>query len=111
MAYQLQPGVRKAALLQLASLDFLDRAENLVFIGPTGVAGQRPLAAGTTAEPRSASTDLRSVARTIQPERLRRYNTPRTGPARKRSRAALRRGLSAARRSCGDGVGTDLLQP
>lgn len=26
-----------AALLQLASLDFLARAENLVFIGPTGI--------------------------------------------------------------------------
>lgn len=35
--WQLQPSVRKAALLQLASLDFLVRAENLVFIGPTGV--------------------------------------------------------------------------
>lgn len=35
--WELQPGVRKAVILQLASLDFLDRAENLVFIGPTGV--------------------------------------------------------------------------
>lgn len=34
--WELQPSVRKAALLQLATLDFLDRAENLVFIGPTG---------------------------------------------------------------------------
>jgi len=30
-----QPGVRKAALLQLASLEFVPRAENLVFIGET----------------------------------------------------------------------------
>lgn len=35
--WELQPGVRKAAVLQLASLDFLACAENLVFIGPTGV--------------------------------------------------------------------------
>ncbi|PCC74649.1 DNA replication protein DnaC [Nannocystis exedens] len=35
--WELQPGVRKAVIVQLASLDFLARAENLVFIGPTGV--------------------------------------------------------------------------
>jgi DNA replication protein DnaC len=40
-----QPGVRKAALLQLASLDFVPRAENLVFIGETGV-GKTGLASG-----------------------------------------------------------------
>jgi DNA replication protein DnaC len=32
-----QPGVRRAQLHQLASLDFIARAENLVFIGPPGV--------------------------------------------------------------------------
>jgi len=32
-----QPGVSKAAMMQLAQLDFIDRAANLVFIGPTGV--------------------------------------------------------------------------
>ena len=40
-----QPGVRKAAILQLGSLDFLPRAENLVFIGETGV-GKTGLASG-----------------------------------------------------------------
>jgi len=40
-----QPGARKAALLQLASLDFVPRAENLVFIGETGV-GKTGLASG-----------------------------------------------------------------
>ena len=35
--WERQPSVRKAAILQLASLDFIDRAENLVFIGPPGV--------------------------------------------------------------------------
>ncbi len=40
-----QPGVRKAALLQLGSLDFVPRAENLVFIGDTGV-GKTGLASG-----------------------------------------------------------------
>lgn len=40
-----QPGVRKAALLQLASLDFVPRAENLVLIGETGV-GKTGLASG-----------------------------------------------------------------
>ncbi len=40
-----QPGVRKAAILQLGSLDFISRAENLVFIGETGV-GKTGLASG-----------------------------------------------------------------
>jgi DNA replication protein DnaC len=40
-----QPGVRKAAILQLGSLDFVSRAENLVFIGETGV-GKTGLASG-----------------------------------------------------------------
>jgi DNA replication protein DnaC len=40
-----QPGVRKAAILQLGSLDFVPRAENLVFIGETGV-GKTGLASG-----------------------------------------------------------------
>ncbi len=33
-----QPGVRKAALQQLASLDFIPRAENIVLVGDTGSA-------------------------------------------------------------------------
>lgn len=32
-----QPGVGRAMVEQLAQLDFIDRAANLVFIGPTGV--------------------------------------------------------------------------
>ncbi len=32
-----QPKVSKAAIMQLAELDFIDRSANLVFIGPTGV--------------------------------------------------------------------------
>lgn len=32
-----QPGVSKATMMQLAELDFIGRAANLVFIGPTGV--------------------------------------------------------------------------
>lgn len=32
-----QPGVRPAVIRQLAELDWIGRAENLVFIGPTGV--------------------------------------------------------------------------
>jgi len=40
-----QPGVSKAAIMQLAELDFIDRAANLVFIGPTGV-GKTGLASG-----------------------------------------------------------------
>ena len=35
--WERQPGVSKAAMMQLAQLDFIDRAANLVFIGPTGV--------------------------------------------------------------------------
>ncbi|MCB9759553.1 MAG: IS21 family transposase [Alphaproteobacteria bacterium] len=35
--FDLQPGVRAPQLRQLAELDFISRAENLVFIGPTGV--------------------------------------------------------------------------
>jgi DNA replication protein DnaC len=34
--WHLQPGLAKAPLLQLAELDFVARAGNLVFIGPTG---------------------------------------------------------------------------
>jgi len=40
-----QPDVSKAAIMQLAELDFVDRAANLVFIGPTGV-GKTGLASG-----------------------------------------------------------------
>ena len=32
-----QPGVKRTMIEQLAKLDFIDRATNLVFIGPTGV--------------------------------------------------------------------------
>ncbi len=32
-----QPGVRKAAIEQLAELDFVNQAANVVFVGPTGV--------------------------------------------------------------------------
>lgn len=32
-----QPGVQRAVIEQLARLDFLDRAGNVVFVGPTGV--------------------------------------------------------------------------
>jgi DNA replication protein DnaC len=40
-----QPSVSKATIMQLAELDFVDRAANLVFIGPTGV-GKTGLASG-----------------------------------------------------------------
>ena len=40
-----QPGVRKAVIQQLASLDFIPRAENLVLIGETGV-GKTGIASG-----------------------------------------------------------------
>lgn len=32
-----QPGLSRASIEQLATLDFIDRAANIVFIGPTGV--------------------------------------------------------------------------
>jgi len=35
--FKKQPGVREKIIRQLAELDFIPRAENLVFIGPTGV--------------------------------------------------------------------------
>lgn len=35
--FKKQPGVRAATIRQLAKLDFLGRAANIVFIGPTGV--------------------------------------------------------------------------
>ena len=35
--WKCQPGVRKAAILQLAELDFIPHASNIVFIGNTGV--------------------------------------------------------------------------
>jgi len=35
--WKLQPGVRKAQILQLAELDFVPRAANIVFCGGTGV--------------------------------------------------------------------------
>ena len=40
-----QPGVRRAAIMQLAELDFIGRAENIVFVGDTGV-GKTGLATG-----------------------------------------------------------------
>jgi DNA replication protein DnaC len=40
-----QPGVHAATIRQLASLDFVPNAQNLVFIGPTGV-GKTGLATG-----------------------------------------------------------------
>ena len=35
--FKLQPGIRPAAIRQLAQLEFLDKHANLVFIGETGV--------------------------------------------------------------------------
>jgi len=43
--FERQPGVSAAQLRQLAELDFVPKAENLVFIGPTGV-GKTGLASG-----------------------------------------------------------------
>lgn len=43
--YDLQPAVDRRRIRSLAELDFIARAENLVFIGPTGV-GKTGLAAG-----------------------------------------------------------------
>lgn len=40
-----QPGVRKAAIEQLAELGFMTQAANIVFVGPTGV-GKTGLASG-----------------------------------------------------------------
>ncbi len=40
-----QPGVQRAAIEQLAHLDFVSRASNIVFIGPTGT-GKTGLATG-----------------------------------------------------------------
>jgi DNA replication protein DnaC len=43
--WHLQPGIQRAQVEQLASLDFVARAANIVFIGPTGV-GKTGLASG-----------------------------------------------------------------
>ena len=43
--YDRQPGVKAATIRQLAALEFVPGAENLVFIGPTGV-GKTGLASG-----------------------------------------------------------------
>jgi DNA replication protein DnaC len=43
--FKQQPGVSASQIRQLAELDFIPRAENLVFIGPTGV-GKTGLASG-----------------------------------------------------------------
>ncbi len=40
-----QPGLQRAVIEQLARLDFMDRAGNVVFVGPTGV-GKTGLATG-----------------------------------------------------------------
>lgn len=42
-----QPGVQRAVIEQLGELDFINRAANLVFIGPTGV-GKTGLSIGIT---------------------------------------------------------------
>jgi DNA replication protein DnaC len=44
-----QPGVHRGVIEQIASLDFMGRAANLVFIGPTGV-GKTGLAVGVLLE-------------------------------------------------------------
>jgi DNA replication protein DnaC len=43
--FEIQTGVRRAQILQLAELDFIPRAANLVFVGETGV-GKSGLAIG-----------------------------------------------------------------
>jgi len=43
--YQKQPGVNRRLIRTLAELDFIPKAENIVFIGPTGV-GKTGLASG-----------------------------------------------------------------
>ena len=43
--YKLQPGVSQRQIRTFAELDFVGRAENIIFIGPTGV-GKTGLAAG-----------------------------------------------------------------
>jgi DNA replication protein DnaC len=43
--WELQPAVNKTAILQLAHLDFISSATNIVFVGPTGV-GKTGLASG-----------------------------------------------------------------
>jgi DNA replication protein DnaC len=43
--FKRQPGVSRRQIRALAGLDFIDRAENVVFIGPTGV-GKTGLASG-----------------------------------------------------------------
>jgi len=43
--FKLQPGVKQAAIRQLASAEFVPQATNIVFIGPTGV-GKTGLATG-----------------------------------------------------------------
>lgn len=43
--YKLQPGVNRRQIRTLAELDFIPKAQNIVFIGPTGV-GKTGLASG-----------------------------------------------------------------
>lgn len=43
--FNLQPGVRRSTIMQLAELDFIPKAQNIVFIGGTGV-GKTGLATG-----------------------------------------------------------------
>ena len=47
--WELQPGVHKPTIEQLATLDFIGRAANIVFIGPTGT-GKTGLASGILLE-------------------------------------------------------------
>ncbi len=50
--YKQQPGVDRRQIRTLAELDFVAKAENIVFIGPTGV-GKTGLATGLRASSRS----------------------------------------------------------
>lgn len=43
--FKLQPGVNRREIMSLAELEFIPHAENIVFIGPTGV-GKTGLASG-----------------------------------------------------------------
>jgi DNA replication protein DnaC len=63
--FEKQPGVRKAVIQQLASLDFIPRAENLVLIGETGV-GKTGIASGL--RPRISSTRCTPRSPTARPE-------------------------------------------
>jgi len=68
-----QPKINRPVIEQLAELDFIDRAANLVFIGPTGVGKTdsprrscssrcRPVAAVSSSKPRISSTRCTAVS-------------------------------------------------